>query len=255
MELCRTIIKPIRTSAIFLIGKGLLHSHPRCYSLRHANLGQVTEYLTKEGVPNILQKNLDDEYLNDDIKLRLLPTTHPYFPVLSGKSKYKASMNAIRLLTNKLILTRKSQVRITSAITLLKDKEDSILKARNFNCCTKNDKLVIKWQSCSSKEECDKLIIDVSGKVTPFPKMKDSKPPFLEYVLDPPSKPISGEAVRAQVKSLNSKEIEDGSTSRIIKGVFIFEFNEDNSQVIVHTIEEIEMIDYEKKVPTGAFAC
>lgn len=231
------------------------HTCYRLYSLRHANLGTMTEYLTKKGVPNFLQEPFEDSIIDKNIKLRLLPTTHPYFPVLSGKTKYKASINAIRLLTNKLILTRRSQLLITSVLTLLRDDKDSLAKQKQFNCCTKNDKLVINWQSCSSKEECEKPIRNQKGRVTPFPTMKDSKPPFLDFVFHPSSKSVSGDAVSAQVDSLNPYETNDSKNSRIIKGVFIFEFNDDNSHILAHTFEDIQMIDFEKKVPTGALAC
>lgn len=52
------------------------------------------------------------------------------------------------------------------------------------------------------------------------------------------------------------KEVKKKRLSRLIKGTFIFEFNEENSKILVHTIEDVELIHYEKKIATrGAFAC
>ena len=54
----------------------------------------------------------------------------------------------------------------------------------------------------------------------------------------------------------DSKGNKKKSLSRLIRGTFIFEFNEENSKILVHTIEDVELIHYEKKIATGgAFAC
>lgn len=237
------------------------HRYLRYYSLRHSNLGEITEYLCKDGVPNFLQRSIKDSYLDEHVKLRLLPTTHPYMPILQGKTKYKASLNAIRLITNNLILKKTCLLHINSVTTLLKDKEESLLKAKQYNCITQNDKLVIKWQSCSSDEGSNHAADN--GKVTSIPKLNlsnGSPPPVIDYILHPSTKPFSGEMVSAHIdrQGSSTQSNPNNSVSRIVKGIFIFEFNEENTQVAVHTIENVEMVDFDRKIETGdtgALAC
>lgn len=214
-------------------------------SVRHANLGEISEYLLKVGVPNILQKPLEDRYLDEQIKLRFLPTTHPYFPTLQGKTKYKASLNAIRLISNKLVLKKDCQLHIISATTLLREKDGG-----RYNCVAPYDKLVVKWQSCTPEEK----IGHHRGKTTSVPQdlMNDSTPPIVEYILHPSGKKLSGEIMSNDEALIKEQSLID----RIVRGVFIFEFNEDNSRILVHTFENVEMIDYNKKIQTGgALAC
>lgn len=237
------------------------HRYLRYYSLRRTNLGEITEYLINDGVPNFLQRSIKDSYLDEHIKLRLLPTTHPYMPILQGRTKYKASLNAIRLITNNLILKKKCLLHINSVTTLLKDKEESLLKAKHYNCITQNDKLVIKWQSCSLDEGYNHAIDN--GKVTSIPELNlsnGSPPPVIDYILHPSTKPFSGEMVSAHIDhhDASAQRNPNNSVSRIVKGIFIFEFNEENTQIVVHTIENVEMIDFDKKIETGdtgALAC
>ena len=56
---------------------------------------------------------------------------------------------------------------------------------------------------------------------------------------------------------MNNDDSLDNEYTRIVNGTFVFEFNEDNSKILVHTIENVELIDYERKinVPKNAFAC
>lgn len=216
----------------------------RFTSSRHSNLGEISEYLLKAGVPNLLQKSLEDRYLDEQIRLRFLPTTHPYFPTLQGKTKYKASLNAIRLISSKLILKKICQLHITSATTLLREKRDN-----RYNCVTPNDKLVVRWQSCTP----DETIEHDRGKSTSVPQnlWNDSTPPIVDYILHPSGKKLSGEMITSDKSLVGEQDL----MNRVVKGIFIFEFNEDNSKIMVHTFEQVEMIDYNKKIETGALAC
>ncbi|QLQ80758.1 hypothetical protein HG537_0E01130 [Torulaspora globosa] len=217
----------------------------RCYSFRHSNLGQITEYLVKEGVPNLLQTSFEDRYLDEQIRLRFLPTTHPYFPVLQGKTKYKASLNAIRVISNKLILNKDCKLHINSVTTLLRDN-----KTHRYNCVTENDKLIVKWQSCTPQETFKHS--GTQGKVSSVPQnlLTDTAPPVVKYILHPTGKPISKEMISNEEPLV----AENNLINRVVKGIFVFEFNEDNSKISVHTFEDVEMIDF-NKVETGALAC
>lgn len=238
--------KQCATMVLSISSVGFLQATVRCYSTRRTNLGQISEYLLREGVPNLLQTSFQDSYLDEQIKLRFLPTTHPYFPVLQGKTKYKASLNAIRLISNKLILKKDCQLHINSATTLLREEMN-----RRYNCLTGNDKLVVKWQSCTPHETV-KHHSD-QGKVSSIPQnlLTDTAPPILKYILHPTGKPLPQEMISNQ----ESLVADNDGINRVVKGIFVFEFNEDNSKISVHTFEDIEMIDFNKKIESGALAC
>ncbi|SJM83644.1 uncharacterized protein ZBIST_1189 [Zygosaccharomyces bailii] len=207
----------------------------RCISTRHSNLGKLTNYLVSQGVPNLLQTPLESKYIDDNIKLRLFPTTHPYIPVLQGRNKYRASMNAIRLLANKFVLRKGTRLRINAVSTILQEETSK------YNCITTNDRLVVKWQSCAphaGEEEMGKdheiaLVRDVRG-------IKASSP-VINHIMNPATNKLTN-------------EIESTQRPRFVRGIFIFEFNKDNSSILVHTIDSVEMVDFEKKVQTNALA-
>ncbi|CAI4062764.1 hypothetical protein N7582_002213 [Saccharomyces uvarum] len=257
-------------------------------SLKLANLGDITDYLVGDGVPNLLQKMLKESVLDDNITLRLFPTSHPYIPVLHGRSKYKASLNAIRMIVRKFVLDEECRLHISSVKTLTSASQGGESKAipQNYNTITSNDKLVIKWQSCVPGDRCkipkpeinDELKGREDGveKENPF-TMKSV--PVIDYILHPTLNSLNQRVVTEYIDNAAEKyvqnfnengDIKGGKTgkddtikkgkvkrlSRLIRGTFIFEFNEENSKILVHTIEDVELIHYEKKIATGsAFAC
>lgn len=220
-----------------LLSQAIRSAGRRFYSERHSNLGHITTYLTTDGVPNLLQRPLLNEYLDAHITLRLLPTTHPYIPVLQGKGKYRASMNAIRLLATKFVLQDKAKLKIDKVITILREEKT------NYNCITSNDKLVIKWQSCNEGDgnlgSCEK---DVKlGRIRNVGEV-DTSSPVINHILNPTKNELTSEIDYTR------------QVPRLVRGIFIFEFNQDNSSILVHTIDNVEMVDFDRKIQTGALA-
>ncbi|CAR26367.1 hypothetical protein ZYGR_0H01760 [Zygosaccharomyces rouxii] len=223
-----------------LLSQAIRSAGRRFYSERHSNLGHITTYLTTDGVPNLLQRPLLNEYLDAHITLRLLPTTHPYIPVLQGQGKYRASMNAIRLLATKFVLQDKAKLKIDKVITLLREEKT------NYNCITSNDKLVIKWQSCNESDGSDKSV-DSSGKDVELGQVRnvgevDTSSPVFNHILNPTKNKLTSEIDYTR------------QPPRFVRGIFIFEFNEDNSRILVHTIDSVEMVDFDKRIQTDALA-
>lgn len=265
---------------------------PRWYSnsQKVANLGQITDYLVVKGVPNLLQKMFKESVLADNIVFRLFPTSHPYIPVLHGKSKYMASLNAMRMIVRKFILGDECRLHISSVKTLTSTSHDEEVKSalQSYNTITCNDKLVIKWQSCIPEDHCKITKLEINDRLKEEKRGNGAggsfsmrSVPVIDYILHPTvnnlnqsviSEYLENAAERSMENKVNetqnSKEDEkkkndgDGKRSkkkrlsRLIKGTFIFEFNEENSEILVHTIEDVELIHYEKKIATrGAFAC
>ena len=184
-------------NTLIRISKRITVPSVRWYSdltTRHANLGMMTNYLTKEGVPNLLQETISDQYLDENIQLRLLPTTYPYIPTINGKVKYKASLNAIRLIVKNFILNDTCRIHISSVKTILaKDKEHSGKgKGDPFvGFVTDNDKLIIKWQTCISNDDCSKIHVTparINMKPPPPHGNDSSTSHIVEYILDPGKK-------------------------------------------------------------------
>lgn len=211
----------------------------RFYSERHLNLGRITAYLTEDGVPNLLDRPFPNEYLDPHISLRLLPTTHPYIPILQGKGKYRASMNAIRLLSTKFVLQDKASLKVDKVITIGRGEKT------NYNCITSNDKLVIKWESCNEAEgnadSCGKDDVNL-GRIRNLGEV-DTSSPVISHILNPTKHEFTNEidSMRRQLP-------------RLVRGIFIFEFNEDNSSILVHSIDNVEIVDFDKKVQTSTLA-
>ncbi|CCD24726.1 Mco32p NDAI_0D04120 [Naumovozyma dairenensis CBS 421] len=271
--------QPLNVSNDLLQGKciSLLYLQKRPLSDdHHANLGTITKYLTVGGIPNLLQKSIDDKYLCEDVQLRLLPTIYPYIPTIHGRSKYNASLNAIRLIVRNFILSEKCRLHILSVQTVL--SKSTLEKNANFKFITNHDKLIVKWQTCLSEDDCKthKLENMKSTKLAGKNAAADddeSTSHIVDYILDPSKGQLNENIVSKHFQDINlsvAEDKEDGEASgereikeqkpkkisKLLKGIQIFEFNEDNTKIQVHTFENIEMINFEKKIDTGgAFAC
>ncbi|EDO18203.1 hypothetical protein Kpol_543p33 [Vanderwaltozyma polyspora DSM 70294] len=200
-----------------------------------ANLGLITEYLKDDGIPNLLQKNFNNKFIDNEIKLRVktVDQNNLLFKEYSiqGKKKYNISMKMIRLILNKFIIDKNCHFHVMSVKSILND--DNLDSNRN-DFVTDNDKLIIKWHSCLPNEGRCKYDTEELNKKSLL------KQNILEKIFSE--------------KTYNSNnsyedEIEDiRNTSTAnevnISGKFIFEFNDNNDKIIVHTIENIEMIDY-----------
>lgn len=236
------------------------------------NLGEIADYLKTRGVPSLLQENIKDNYLDDCIILRLLPSAHPYIPNLHGLIQYKASMNAMRVIMRKFILEDTSRIKILSSKKISGDHGEKFRQQYNLSpYLTTNDKLLVKWQSCLPQNANPIEPEDENFNKTFTFSSNDSLgqkkgSPILDYILQKTPKVDNNLApglisqhitIGNKLNSMNNDESIDNEYTRIVNGLFVFEMNEDNTKITVHTIENVELIDYERRVslPKGAFAC
>lgn len=239
----------------------------------NTNFGEIIDYLKSSGVPNLLQENLKDSVLDENIILRLLPSAHPYIPTLHGLIKYKASMNAIRVIMRKFVLEDSSRIKILSSKKLSGSHAEEVRQqCRLSPYLTTNDKFLLKWQSCLP-QNADPIGPEdgyVNKKFTfssndSLEQKKGS--PILDYILQKTTMIDNNQASGLISKyitmgnklnsSNNNNESTDNGFTRVVNGIFVFEMNEDNSKIAVHTIEDVELIDYKRRatLPKGAFAC
>ncbi|SCU83390.1 LADA_0C11122g1_1 [Lachancea dasiensis] len=244
-----------------LLRRSCTHSIRRCLyndsqATKAANLGAMTEYLSSEAVPYMLNTTLKPEVLDREIKLRLLPTQHSYWPTISGRTKYKHSMTAIGLIVRTLMLHNHSILHVSGVETI-----SGTSKGRRYNTITENDKVVIHWHSCKgdslemspedqasqAKSEASDIHRNNSTKREGEPRL-DPSHAMWQYILNP------GQKFSQEMFSQNNLKA-DRESSRTIYGIFVFELNHDNTRVLVHTIDNAEFSEKPKKHPTGALAC
>ncbi|KAK5779208.1 Mco32p PWA37_004067 [Arxiozyma heterogenica] len=187
--------------------------------IKLVNLGRITTFLKNDGIPNLLLCNLSKEYLDTNIKLRLFPLSLPILPALSGQLQYLTCLNTLRVLCNRFLLDHgKDHLPHKLNIISINQIKSSQL-SQNKLFITKNDKLLIKWKTSPNQLNKNNNIRnngDGSGSNYNLPLTMP------QYV---------------RVEDGNFTEIKN---DRMVKGTFIFEFNSDNSKILIHTIENIE---------------
>ena len=222
-----------------------------------ANLGEITNYLVKDGIPNMLVHNYSNKYVSDTIKLRLFPTLG-YIPVINGKTKVNASMNALRLLLTTFILDHDTKHFHIHSVQNISSKNTDNISANSYAYYKNSEKLYVKWATCSPHEKCQD-INDHDIGIQAHHRTKDESigkedtskhESLLDYILRPSQDKLDNSNIQKQYKSLLlKKHNENGEPiTRILQGVFLFEFNKDNCQIEVQTIEDIELIDYKRKL-------
>ncbi|KAG0660969.1 hypothetical protein C6P45_001445 [Maudiozyma exigua] len=222
-----------------------------------ANLGEITDYLVKDGIPNLLIHNYNDKYISDTMKLRLFPTLS-YIPVINGKVKVNASLNALRLLLTTFILNHDTKHFHIHSIQNISSKDRDNISANTYAYYKNSEKLYVKWATCTPHEKCQ----DISDRdigIQAHHRTRDGSigkndtsrhESLLDYILSPSQEKFNSSNIEKEYNNLLlKKENENGEPiTRVLQGIFLFEFNKDNRQIEVQTIEDIELIDYKKKV-------
>lgn len=257
--------------------RGMSHSgpspSPETNLNSHANLGEITQYLLHEGVPGLLQRNYSSTRIHPDAQLRLFPM-RPYTPTVRGRRKLEASLNALRFLLTTFVLPRGSDnhIHIHAAHSLAPGVHSP------HAVCPEASKLLVRWATCTPEEHGRHQQESRPRHRWSVRGGRDSasaEPPrgIVDFVLRPSeeNRGVSERAAREwQQRLLSQSGTLSGSGSgpaiplppaeitRVLQGIFMFEFSADNSQILVHTIDDVEMIDYERKKVRSApkmFAC
>ncbi|CCE64893.1 hypothetical protein TPHA_0J00700 [Tetrapisispora phaffii CBS 4417] len=206
-----------------------------------ANLGSIVEYLRNDGIINLLDKNFEQKYIDENIRLRILYLRSNndlinHYNICSGRRKYNGSINVVRLIMNNFLFDRKPHLHILSTETVVGQKAPS----KTYEYVTDNDKIVIRWQTCVLNDNKTRYHRD--GRYT-----KNNMHHLLQ--------PHLVEKIRTQDETKlkdNDTRMDDGKN---ISGKFIFEFNDDNSKILVHTIENIEIIKNKNYSKLLSFSC
>ncbi|ABN67026.2 conserved hypothetical protein [Scheffersomyces stipitis CBS 6054] len=226
---------------------------------RKANIGTMIEEI-KKLVPNILGKSLPKSIISPEISLRICPSHfdefNAYLPNLKGHVTYYATCKAIQLFMTSVVLSPKVQLHIQQ-IRVSTSPDPWAVYADTT-------KIHVRWSTCS--EGCFHLSNDLQESVkddgtnveenfqsTSAAKLgahRWSKLDTMKILREQDSPggisktlPSITSTLARLPAALIGLTKENKKLERVISGIFIFELNEDNDKIIVHTIENVDVIE------------
>ncbi|CUM66816.1 uncharacterized protein PRCAT00004500001 [Priceomyces carsonii] len=220
---------------------------------RKANLGSMVDEL-RVLIPNILNKSLPKSIISSGILLRIVPThleeLNGYLPNIKGHVSYYATCKTLQLILTSVVLSPKVKLHIQK----IKVSKDS-----DYKCIyPESTKIEVRWTTCLegcahlSQEDGKHKSEDTSyhstsdaklgshswSKVDPVKALKHNKSNNVTTTL-----PSLTSTISHWTSGLIGLTKENKKLERIISGIFIFELNDDNNKIIVHTIEDVDVIE------------
>ena len=231
-------------------------SHPLNYEEHEliTNLGSMIDRL-KGLVPELLQKSLPKDLLLPQIVLRICPShfeqINSYLPSIKGHVSYYATCKAAQLLLASLVLNPNAHLHIELFRTS---------KFSDPSCVYVNStKIYVRWSTCP--DGCSHLLPSNEGEnsnnfssqshgantsSTADAKLGSHRWSSIDAVemfnTLKQSRSISG-SLSDLGKGIVGLKKNRYKIERIILGVFIFELNRSNDQILVHTIEDMNIIE------------
>lgn len=216
---------------------------------RTTNLGAMVDLL-KEHVPMLLQVSLPKAIVLEDVLLRICPShfelINAYLPNIRGHVSYYATFKAAQLFLTSLMLNPNTHLHIELMRTS---------KIPDRNCFSAHStKIYVRWSTCS--EGCHHLVQD------PLMLELQSSTSNAKLGSHRWSRIDAGEfshkldwSITNSISDLGKGIIgltkHDSRLERKILGVFIFELNEENDQITVHTVEDMNIIERHEELNVG----
>lgn len=235
-----------------------------------SNLGAMIDDL-RELVPQLLTESFPKEMVLSEVLLRICPShrdiLNSYLPTIKGRVSYYATCKALQLFFTSLVLNPRVKLHI------------QLVRTSHFpepNCVfAHSTKVYMRWNTCS--EGCIHLLEPNEPDLVPSDTLNedssslDSMPgstskatlgAHLWARIDPEKFSVS----HVQAKSLSASlsdltkgiiglKKEDIRLERIILGVFVFELNEDNTEIVVHTVEDVNIVEREQEAQGKLRVC
>lgn len=218
---------------------------------KKANLGHIIDEI-KVLVPNILTKSLPKSIISNDITLRICPThmdeLNAYLPVLKGYVSYYTTCKTLQVILTSIVLSPKVKLHIQSIRT--SDGAD-------IQCVhPKATKIYVRWTTC--EEGCTHLSSESEGDgndISSYHSTSDAKLGSHRWSKFDSAKVLSnasndgtisnsiGTTLTLLTTGLIGLTRESKKLERMISGIFIFELNDNNDKIIVHTIENVDIIE------------
>lgn len=227
--------------------------------LKKANLGSMTDEL-RVLIPNILNKSLPKAIVSNNVHLRICPTHfqefNAYFPTLKGHVSYYTTCKTLQFILTSIILNPKVKLHIQSIKTNF-NKGDLFPDMQSVH--SNSTKIYVRWNTClegcyhlspnetNGNEEGDDISNYFSTSDAKLGSHKWSKLDAKKLVNNSKSSTKSSQSVTTTLSHLTKGLIgltkEHNKLERVISGIFMFELNEDNDKILVHTIEDVNVIE------------
>ncbi|EGV62465.1 hypothetical protein PSN45_001225 [Yamadazyma tenuis] len=223
---------------------------------KKANLGKTIEEL-KILIPNMLKKSLPKQLISPDILLRICPThfdeLNYFLPNIKGHVSYYTTLKTLQLVLTSIVLNPKVKLHIQS-IKVMSPSESNI----EFLCVFPHTtKIQVRWSTCN--EGCPHLLegtvpgVENSSNIVStanaklgshsWAKVDASKFPKLNTAPDDLRVKSISQTISHLTAGLVGLSKAQNQMERVISGFFIFELNEDHSQIVVHTIEDVDIVE------------
>ncbi|CAE7196421.1 hypothetical protein P3342_010132 [Pyrenophora teres f. teres] len=124
---------------------------------RNLKLGNTIRVL-HDRLPTLLISPLPQDILSPHISLHLFPSTHPHLPTVSGKLSYAAALWTAPVAWGQMPVLGNVKLKILSERMI---KNGTCPSSSNI----RNEKLIVKWQTCKSEKEGGQ-VSDVVSKIT-----------------------------------------------------------------------------------------
>lgn len=229
---------------------------PDCQQqVKLSNMGSMIDNL-KDLVPQLLHKSFPKNMVLSDVLLRICPSHlelfNSYLPTIKGRVSYYATCKAIQMFFTSWVLNPRVKLHI------------QLIRTSHFpeaNCVySHSTKIYVRWSTCS--DGCTHLLEPEPeaphlAEGSAQASQSTSKATLGSHrwaSFDTEKFAGSSENVWSLSTSLAdlTKGIigvkqEDIRLERIILGVFIFELNEDNTEILVHTVEDMNVVEHEQE--------
>lgn len=231
----------------------------------HSNLLVITEL--KSHTPHLLQSAYPRHLLAPDIVLRLFPITHPGIPTIRGGILgYMAAVRMLQMLVTSAVISHDAKLKVLGE-HLVRDEcgKSQSDEEREIMVPTK---YVLKWCTCSPelydsstsiKDSEIKAAKTTEGKDGDS-KSNDASSPAATLKLTPLFEhlpPILNSSAYQDLFTHSPHEnypqddklqplqfLDSASTDKnVLFGIFEFEFTENCDQVLVHTIQNVEVLN------------
>lgn len=231
--------------------------------LKKANLGSMIEDL-KEIVPNIVNKSISKDLISSEVLLRICPTHfaefNAYLPNIKGHVSYYTTCKTLQLILTSIVVNPKVKLHIQS-IRSSKGTGSFNDDKPDYRCVFPDStKIFLRWSTCA--EGCFHLSTGDIDRKDDFHSTSDAKlgshswskldaSKFFNSTDSVPPTLVEGSKTIPSIKTTISEVTtsligltkEERKFERVISGLFIFELNEDNSKIIVHTVEDVDVVE------------
>ncbi|CAN9342426.1 unnamed protein product [Alternaria alternata] len=137
---------------------------------RNLKLGNTIRVL-HDRLPTLLISPLPQDILSPHISLHLFPSTHPHLPTVSGRFAYAAALWTAPVAWGQVPVLGNVKLEILSE-RMVKNGASSAGNVRN-------EKLIVRWQTCKSEKKDNGQVSDVVEKITSI--VAGSKRPHQEF--------------------------------------------------------------------------